>query len=450
MVNLTIAPNVYLPTTTFTLASGTGAGIGTLAAGKLTVNGITDTTQTLTEGVMTYTQVAADTANLKILATRAAAASVGSTTNNTAVGAALDTIAAGGGSVIQQIQGNLAAQTTAAGVNNILGSLIPTVDGGSQASALEVTSEVEDITDTRMAALRANDGSTGVAAGATANGVSMWAQGYGQGASQDTRDSVAGYSDTTWGGAVGVDSTQLVNDGVLGFAVNYGKSTVDSKNLNTTNTDVDNYGATLYGTLGLGQRMFVDGQVGYGYNTINSTRHDVNGPGTGVSAYGTTHSDQYDAKLSLGRDYPVDYGTVLTPDVSASYTYLNTSGYTETGTGANLTVGSNSQSALDLGVGVKAAWKLKNEDGSLMKPVVHVGYAYDAIGDKIDTTANFVGSPSAAFVTSGPSPERNKFNAGAGVTYMTTANWDMSANYNFQYRSDYQSHTGTLRLTSHF
>ena len=448
-VNLTIAPTVYIPTTTFTIVGGSAGGsVAVLANSMLTVNGITDTGfQTLTEGLMTYTQ-AVDTDNLKITATRATAASIGSAGNNSAVGAALDAITTTGVTAVDVLQGTLASQTTAAGVNNVLSTATPTVDGGAQMSALEVTSQLQDITGTRMAALRNDDSTTGVAAGVTANGVSMWLQGYGQGGTQDTRDAIAGYTAKTWGGAVGVDMTNMVNDGVIGFALNYGKSTIDSKNLNTTTTDVNNYGLTLYSTLGLGQQMFVDSQLGYAYNKVGSDRHNVGF--AGVTASGRTNSDQYNAKVALGRDYAVDNGTILTPDVSAAYTYLNTKGYTETGSGANLSVGSSSQSVLNLGIGVKAAWKLKNADGSMMKPTLNVGYAYDAIGDRIDTTSTFVGSPGSAFVTAGPRPERNQFNAGAGFTYMTTANWDMSANYNYQYKTSYQSHTGTVRATAHF
>ncbi len=89
----------------------------------------------------------------------------------------------------------------------------------------------------------------------------------------------------------------------------------------------------------------------------------------------------------------------------------------------------------------------------MIKPMLSVGYSYAAIDDGIDTTSSFEGGPAVGnptFVTSGPVPNRNSFNAGAGITYMTTANWDMSANYNYDYRTDYRSQSGFVRLTSHF
>ncbi len=288
---------------------------------------------------------------------------------------------------------------------------------------------------------------SGVAAGATSHGYSMWAEGYGQHAHQDLRDSVNGYSGNTWGGVVGADSTALLNKAIVGVAVNYGHSIVNSENANTTATDIGNYGINLYGTYDLGQKMFVNGQAGYAYNTIDTTRHNV--ALAGVNANGSTSSDEFDARADVGRDYPVSHGATLTPDVSADYTYLNTRGYTETGSGANLVVGSNSQNALNLGVGGTASWKLKS-DGNVVKPSLHAGYAYDVIGDKLQTTSSFTGAPGVNFITNGASPQRSTFDLGAKVVYTTQANWDFSGIYDFQVKQGFTANTGEVRATAHF
>lgn len=424
----------------YTFVDGNNAGSG---VGTVTITG---------PATWSFTQVA-NTHDLVVTATRLGLSAVGDSANNDSVGTALDIIGTSGDAALTQVNDDIANAATAADVNAILGTLTPTVDGGAQMTALDVGAQVQDVTETRMASLRNGNGTSGMAAGASMNGVSMWIQGYGQHAEQDLRSGIAGYDADTWGGAVGFDTANLVDDGVIGFAISYGNAQVDSDNLNTTATDVDSYGFTLYGTKTLQDKMFVDGQLGYAYNDIDSVRHNVGGPGSGINANGGTHSDQFSAKAELGRDYAVDYGTILTPTVSAAYTYLNTAGYTETGSGANLVVHENDVQALNLGIGVKAAWKLKNSDGSLMKPTLRVGYAYDAIGDDIEITSNFAGAAAGtnpSFVTNGADPARSAFNAGAGFTYMTTANWDFSANYNYTGKEDYSAHTGTVRLTSHF
>ena len=252
----------------------------------------------------------------------------------------------------------------------------------------------------------------------------MWLQGYGQHGDQSTKDAIAGYKADTWGGAVGVDSTSMISNGVLGVTFNYGRTTADSSDAATTNSDVDNYGFNVYGSLDLGQEYFTNGQLGYAYNKITSDR----------------------------RDFAQDHGLTLTPTVSAAYTHLSTGGYTETGAGGgDNIVQSNTLNVLELGVGVNAAWNLKNSDGSTMKPSVRAGYAYDALGDRVNTTSSFAGDTLGTTYTSeGVSPDRSSFDVGAGIVYATTANWDLSANYDYTYKQNYDSHTGVIRATSHF
>jgi len=338
----------------------------------------------------------------------------------------------------------------ATAVHNLLQSVTPTVDGGAQQAALTVGAETQGIANTRLAALRDGDTSSGVAAGATANGYSMWLEGYGQHANQDADDGVSGYSSNTWGGAVGVDSSTLVDRAIVGIAFNYGHSAINSDDVNSTKTDLGNYGVNLYGTYDLGSRTFVNGQLGFAYNTIDSDRYNVGGV-AGTTATGSTNSDQYSARVDAGRDYPVDGGLTLTPDLSAAYTYLNTAGYTESGAGTlDNTVGSNDQNTLGLGIGGTAAWNIKGGDDDVFKPSLHTGYTYEAIDDRVTTNSSFAGDPAVNFSTEGASPGRNVFDVGARLIYATKANWDLSATYDFQVKQDYTSNTGEVRATAHF
>jgi outer membrane autotransporter protein len=290
-----------------------------------------------------------------------------------------------------------------------------------------------------------NDGGmTGMAAGPGTNGASMWLQGFGQAAKQDTRQGIKGYDADTYGTSIGVDKT--LNNGLLGLSLNYGKTNANSKNADTTGTDIDSYGLNLYGSHDFAQ-MFMNVQAGYNYNKIKTFRHNVGGPG--LTANGDYHSDQYSAKVGFGRDYLANHGLVVTPSMSAAYTDLKTAGYSETGTGPLLSVDSQTFNSLKLGIGATAAWHLKNSDGSRLTPSISAGYAYDAIGDTIDTTAQFIaGGP--AFQTMGAKPARSEVNGGLGLTYTTTANWDLSANYDYTHKENYDAHTGVLRMTSHF
>src|SRR6185312_8710137 len=147
----------------------------------------------------------------------------------------------------------------------------PTVDGGAQVASFEVSQQIEDLTDTRLTALRTGDKTSGIAAGAPGTGTSLWIQGYGEDALQDERDLVPGYRATIWGSAVGMDTRNILDDGILGLALNYGQANVNSRNANTTATNVDNYGLTFYGTINMPKETYLEGQAGYAYNKIDST-----------------------------------------------------------------------------------------------------------------------------------------------------------------------------------
>jgi outer membrane autotransporter protein len=443
----TAGPATVGGTKVYTLVSGVGGTISAAAADNLVVNGVADTavgTTAFRTGAESYVETVAGDA-LVVTATRQATTAT-ATANETSVATALNTIGASTGNLAAAITSYTSGSTTAA--NQVLGSLAPSVTGGAQNTALEVGTETQDVANVRMSALRDGDDKSGVAAGASANGVSLWLEGYGQHANQDAMDSVAGYSANTWGGVVGVDSTNLLDRSVLGVAFNYGHSKVDADDANNTHTGLDNYGVDLYGTYDLGNKMFVAGQAGYAYNKENTDRYNVGG--LGVTASGDTHSDEWTARADLGRNYPMDGGLTLTPDVSANYGYLNTQGYSETGAGnADLNVNSNDQNVLALGVGGTATWKIK-DDENIFKPSVHAGYAYNAINDKVQETSSFAAAPGVSFITDGASPARNVFDVGAKLVYETKANWDISATYDFQAKEDYTSHTGEVRATAHF
>ncbi|MCE9507867.1 MAG: autotransporter domain-containing protein, partial [Alphaproteobacteria bacterium] len=298
------------------------------------------------------------------------------TPNNKAVGTAIGNIF--GGPVdgdLQDIFDALSAAGDADTVNGILATLLPgDLNGAAQATVLDLGTQGSNVVEDEVIALRSGEGISGMAAGISANGANIWLQGYGQEADQDDRGSVGGYDADTRGIAAGVDSTNLIKDGVLGLAFNYGHINADSDNANTTDTDVKSYGATLYGSHELAYEAFLDAQVGYAYNDIETERHDVGLPG--MTANADYSSDQYAAKILVGRDYLAENMAkmVFTPTVSAAYTYLNTEGYTETGTGGGLEVEDQNFNVLKLGVGANVAWKLKNSQGNTLKPKLHAGF----------------------------------------------------------------------------
>ena len=103
----------------------------------------------------------------------------------------------------------------------------------------------------------------------------------------------------------------------------------------------------------------------------------------------------------------------------------------------------------EVGVGVDASWDYQQADGSFLQPKIGVGVRHDLIGDEYQTTSTFAAG-GAAFDTEGFDPAQTTFNVSADLTYFSTTNWELSAGYDFEYKSDYDSHAGTLKAAYKF
>lgn len=395
----------------------------------------------------TVATVATDNTDIFLFTTAANSISGTATTSgNAAAGNVLTSLNAAGNAQIDDILVNLNAASSADDVNEVLEAVQPTVDGGAFAGSLNVMSNTVGIIGTELASLRTGN-ETGMAAGNISQGVRMWAQGFGQTATQDRRDNIDGYDADTYGAAVGIDTENLSN-GVVGVAFSYGNTQVDSNNANRTDTDVDSYQVTLYGNYDLDRDTYLNGMAAYARSNADTTRHNVGGV-AGLTAQGEYDANQYTVRAEAGRDYAY-HGMTVTPNVMGHWTHFTADDYTETGAGgANLSVDMDSMDIAELGIGVDASWDLKQSNGAMMRPSIGVGYRYDFVGDKVQATSSFAAG-GAAFASQGPDPAQSTFDVGASLDYLTTDNWQFTVNYGFEYKSDYDAHSGFVRAAYKF
>ncbi|MCF8495965.1 MAG: autotransporter domain-containing protein [Alphaproteobacteria bacterium] len=350
---------------------------------------------------------------------------------------------------LETIRGNLISAGSDADAQEIAEALAPSVDAGVLAASTTFTNQVSNLTTTRLASLKNGGTETGMVAGNVSQGLGIWGQVFGATGNQDVRDGVVGYDVDTYGVAVGVDTETLAEGWVWGLGFSYANSNVDSKNANTTETDVDNYQIALYGQYDWDDRSYVNGQVGYAFGNVDSTRHNVGGL-SGVNANADYDADQIAARLEAGRDFSGGGNMTVTPKVLANYLHYDADDYTETGAGtANLNVDSEAVNLFELGVGVDVSWLSQNADGSYFKPGVHAGVRHDLIGDEIQSTSTFTGG-GAAFETQGVDPAQTTFNVGAQMTYFTVDNWELSAAYDYEAKADYDAHAGLLKAGYRF
>ena len=64
--------------------------------------------------------------------------------------------------------------------------------------------------------------------------------------------------------------------------------------------------------------------------------------------------------------------------------------------------------------------------------------------DRIEDTAQFTGG-GGTFTAQGPQPARSSVNLGGTLKYLATSNWNMTASYDFNWKSGYTSNAGFVR-----
>lgn len=398
----------------------------------------------------TFTTDNDDAVNTDIIVTRRTLEDIadGSQLTNGAA-ETLDGLIASTDTEIAAINANLAAASSQEAVNDILESVSPTVDAGAVVGATGFTTQTSNITNTQLASLRDGTEATGMYAGNVTNGLRGWVQGFGLTGDQDERDGVSGYDVDSYGVAVGLDTQSLADNWIWGLAFAYSDTDVDSDGVNNTNTDIDNYQVSVYANYDLDDRTYIAGQAGYVWGDNDQTRYNVGGV-SGLTADADYDSDVIFAGLEAGRKYMVGGNTVLTPKALINYQHYDADGYTETGAGgANLTTSGDELDLFEIGVGVDASWDYQQADGSYLQPKIGVGVRHDLVGDEYQTTSTFAAGGSS-FETEGFDPAQTTFNVSADVTYFSTTNWELSAGYDFEIKSDYDSHAGTLKAAYKF
>ena len=351
-------------------------------------------------------------------------------------------------------RGDLMAAATSTAARSIAEGLSPTVDGSVQSGVVStVTNSALGITGERLAALRHGD-ETGMAAGNMTHGLKTWGQVFGATGEQDARDGVSGYDVDTWGVSVGIDTQTLAEDWVWGLAFTYANTDTDSANSTNTQVDLDTYQIALYGDYKWDAATYVNGQIGYAMNNGDQTRTIAADAGGTTTASADTDSDVFFVRLETGRDFDMDNGWTLTPIALLNYQHINSDGYTESCAAASTAclsgVDVDNMNILEAGLGGEASYLHQNADGSFLKPRLHAAYRYDFIGDEVETTSSFSGQAGTTFTTQGFDAQQSTFNVGAGLEFFTTANWELSVNYDYEIKEDYDAHNGYVRAAYKF
>ncbi len=303
----------------------------------------------------------------------------------------------------------------------------------------------------RMAFLRDNNKSGGINMGDPLDGAHIWGKVFDNKIDQDSRDGVEGYDADTTGVMLGIDTGDYWDDKMVGFAISNANTKVDYEKRNTSKSDISSVQLTAYGDYHLSDTAFLTAMVGYAHNSIETTRRNVGGV-AGRTAEGSTDGHQYSASLEAGNDFQLNTagGVTVTPSILLSYSHISQDKYTETGAGGtSLTVDVDNNEILDLGLNVEMAWQYELNEGNTLEPTIRLGYSYDLIADRVESTSRFTGG-GASFKTEGLKPERSTYNAGVGLALFSGNDWELSGSYDFEYKDGYKAHSGSVKATYKF
>ncbi len=265
----------------------------------------------------------------------------------------------------------------------------------------------------------------------------IWGQIFYRNADRDADSlSALGYDADTIGFTLGLDKS-IGETAKVGVLLNYADIDIDANGLAGAQTDVNSYQISAYAGLDFGA-AFVNAELGYSFNDVESSR-------TAVGALITSESDADGVIASLSSGYRLETGNfTLTPSAGLRYASLSHDSFTETG-GLGLTLDIDRSEFLEATVGLQLAGKVDETKDLSIVPFANIGYSYDLIGDGVGVNSSFNDGLDSFQLTAGESSQ-SRFDLGAGLNLINKSGLSIGAEYRGRFASDYQSHSGGIKV----
>jgi outer membrane autotransporter protein len=266
------------------------------------------------------------------------------------------------------------------------------------------------------------------------SGTKVWGGGFQSGNSVDRTASGPAYSSHQSGLLAGID-VPVSRNVLLGIAGSYGTGSLKTENF------------LGYGTFSAAQiagyARYVDdsgvyalGSVSYGDFTNRLSRYiAIPGFGSG-NVHGKFDSSTWGVYGEAGwRFDPSAWALSLTPYAAISYLDAKADGYTETGFGAPLTIGSTSSSATSSYLGVKLStdWQLSS---ATLTPRLTAAWQHDYTKNAWEMSAAFASVPTVGFGLTGTGLSRDGAYIDGGVTLHIAEQVDVLLDYQGRFTSD--------------
>jgi outer membrane autotransporter protein len=346
-------------------------------------------------------------------------------------------------------------------LNELATQLRPEANNASMQSAIAATNQISQLVanhqaDSRVASYfdssnyvrLASNADTPIPANNHLEDAGFWLQGFGFLGDQNKRNGIAGYNADTAGFAAGMDKRFNNGQYLLGAGFGYATTNIDADG-SGTNTDIDSYQASLYGSWNAGT-WYLDTELGYARHQFDTTRV-IN------LANATLNSDhdanQYSLRITAG--YPMQIGNAhVTPIASLAYVHLDQDGYTEkdeSGSGAALTVRDAQIDSVRTSIGAKVSLPLNgpNHTGPIKTTLnTRALWNHEFADTNQDTAARFAGG--TTFKTNGAEQARDSANLGLSLNMAGNNHQQLNISYDAEVRSAYVGHTGSVTFRYDF
>ena len=229
----------------------------------------------------------------------------------------------------------------------------------------------------------------------------------------------------------------------MGVAFTYSQSDIDGDSAANVNQDVNNFILNLYGEKAMGKN-FVNGSVHFGIQDADIAMESAGLVGRGTGDYS---NEQFGAQFEFGRTVALGEGRLI-PTAGLSWTRVGSDSFDLSDGATTVTESFSSKDQVQGKLGARYEQDYQTDNGGLFRPAVYGNFGYDFASDEVTTTRNFGGvliNDQQAEVA------EESVGFGAAFTYETPDRMTaVQVGYDGEYRDEYLSHSGKVRLSFRF
>ncbi len=428
----TLEPGLYANGTSWQILTATDGVNGSFSSVAIDLSSVVLSVQQINQGDA-----------LELILARMPYADFARTSNQWAVGSALDTILPNAQGSMAELLATMDWATSPAQITAALAALNPEMYTAFAPSGLEIAGAFN-----RRVALRQQESAllASVPTDTPEEPLwSLWGQGMGDWLDRNAENGVVGYTLQAGGVVFGMDR-QFGSRVRAGVAAGYDSGTLswdDSAN----DGQIDGASLGVYGGMLLDGFHF-DGSIGYTSLDNSADRRIATATGT-TRTTSDFNSGVWEASLSGGYDFVL--GSVrLGPVVAIDYQHLDQDGFSERGDD-DFAVRANDESAESLtsSLGLRLTGRVQR-DNWLVQPSATVDVAHQFQDDAMALTSHFVKYPGASFTVFSAEPADTMVRASLGLTAAYTENLVLSLQFSTTLADDQNAQLLTGGLTWKF